>query len=151
MNELWNNKCILIATDGNVYHSGFSKNHNESISECAKNINFDIDPLQSMVSMIDVLVKKNNILLLNAGYVEVENTKKRTGYLALPDTITEKQIVNCETLKLLLEEYESMTVWQIQNDKLKVISMGKTEYVEDIIQKLIANALKNEVNYESKI
>ena len=149
MNDLWNSKCVLLSSDGKVYESGLSlKNHNESIAECSKNIGLNIEPNQAMTSMLEVLVKSNNIILLNAGYGE---NKKRTGYLALPKDIFKEQLANCEKLKLLLDEYESITVWQNINNNLKSISFGNPKYADEVLQKLIEDLLTREVKYENKI
>lgn len=149
MNDLWNSKCVLLSYDGNIYESSLNlKNHNESIAECSKQIGLNIDSNQAMTSMLEVLAKSNNIILLNAGYGE---NKKRTGYLTLPENIFREQLANCVKLKLLLDEYESITVWQIINNSLKSVSFGDPKYADEILQKLIDKSSIKEVEHESKI
>lgn len=147
MSSLWTSKCVLFATDGSVRESGaFSGNHNESIAKCAKSIGLDINPDQAMKSMLQPLVETNNVVLLNTGYDE---NLKRTGYLALPETIVEEQIDSLSELQLFLDEYESLTVWQLTKDVLK------SNYVDSkfgiaSLQNLI-NGVAKEKNNESKI
>lgn len=149
MDNLWNSKCVLLSNDGSIHESSFNlKNHNESIAECSRQIGLNIDPNQAMTSMLEVLAKSNNIILLNAGYGE---NKKRTGYLTLPENIFKDQLANCEKLKLLLNEYESITVWQIINNSLKSISFGDPKYADEILQQLIDKLLTKEEGHESKI
>lgn len=149
MDNLWNSKCVLLSNDGSIHESSFNlKNHNESIAECSRQIGLNIDPNQAMTSMLEVLAKSNNIILMNAGYGE---NKKRTGYLTLPENIFKDQLANCEKLKLLLNEYESITVWQIINNSLKSVSFGDPKYADEILQQLIDKLLTKEEGHESKI
>lgn len=149
MKKLWNSKCVIFDINGNVYESNTNlKNHNESISECAKNLDLVIDPNQSLVSILNELSKMNNIILLNAGCDENE---KRTGYLALPESITEYQVERCEELKLILDEYSNITVWQTINKNIKTISFGNPHCACLSLQNLIDNVLVKEVKNENKI
>jgi len=139
MNDLWNNTCVLIDNNGMVILSNpMLKGHNEAISDCASRIGLDISPLQSMPAMLQTLAISNHVVLLNCGRViNNEGYEKRTGYLALPSNVSEIQLAQIENLKLLLDEYQSITVWKLENNTLKTKSMGDSKLAALMIQDMI--------------
>lgn len=152
MNELWNNTCVLIDNKGNVYlPKVLLGGHNLAINDCAKNIGLDIDPMQPMVSMLERIVCDNHVVLLNGGRREDENgVLKRTGYLALPNRFTVSQIPPIETLQTILDEYAGLTVWQMEDNRLKTKSRGDIKNVELLIQEML-NELSNDISIDKKI
>ncbi len=143
MSDLWNNTCVLITSDGKIFLSNPQlKGHNMAISDCAKKVGLTIPIEQSMVSMLEILANDNHVVLLNCGRALNENEEeKRTGYLALPNFLTVTQMPVIENLKLLLEEeYLAITVWQIENQKLKTKSMGNVNFATILIQEMMDKA-----------
>lgn len=139
MNNIWNNTCVLITNTGEVILSdSFLGGHNKAISNCASKIKLDIPTEQSMTSMLQVLTTGNHTILLNCGRVMTESgLEKRTGYLALPSSFSLEQIAQIENLKLLLEEYQSVTVWKLENNNLKTKSMGDSKFAISLLQNMI--------------
>ncbi len=148
MSKIWNNTCVVICNTGNVVLSNpLVKGHNAAISDCANQIGLDIPTEQPMPAMLEVLTFDNHTVLLNCGRVlDNEGLEKRTGYLALPTTFTFEQIKQVENLKLLLEEYQSLTVWKLENGKLKTKSMGNSMQAISIVQEMIEETLNKNIS-----
>lgn len=139
MSDIWNNTCVLISNTGEVILSNpMLRGHNEAISDCASKIGLDIPTEQAMPSMLQELALNNHTTLLNCGKVKDDNgLEKRTGYLALPENFSLTQLEQIENLKLLLEEYQALTVWKLEDNKLKTKSMGNSSSAILIIQEMI--------------
>lgn len=151
MNDLWNNTCVLINNNGNVFLSNpLLKGHNQAISDCASKIGLNIPEEQSMVSMLHILTTNNCLVLLNCGKTTIDNIEKRTGYLALPQTFSTEQIEQIEILKLLLDEYNALTVWKQENNSLKTKSMGNNSLAISLIQEMINNTQNIESENKEK-
>lgn len=152
MNELWNDTCVLISNDGNVFvPDARLGGHNLAINDCGKKVGLDIDTMQSMVSMLEKVVCHNHMVLLNGGMREDENgISKRTGYLALPSNFTKEQIPQIEILQTLLNEYAGLTVWKMKDNHLRTKSYGDISLTNSIIQEML-NELTNEVSEDKKI
>lgn len=139
MSDIWNNTCVLISNTGEVILSDPKlRGHNEAISYCGSKVGIELVTEQPMPIMLEILASNNHTILLNAGKVINENDiEKRTGYLALPNSITSEQLPQIENLKLILEEYESLTVWKLDNNKLKTRSLGNSNLAIFLIQEMI--------------
>lgn len=149
MNDLWNNACVLISTAGEVVLSNpMLKGHNAAISDCASQIGLNISPEQPMPSMLQVLTSSGCIILLNCGKIKDDTgIEKRTGYLALPATLSFEQLNQIECLKVLLEEYLAITVWKLENNDLKRKSMGNSDRAISMIQEMINQLSEAKSNF----
>lgn len=139
MGDNWNNTCVLISNTGDVVLSNpMLRGHNEAISDCAKKIGLDISTEQAMPLMLQELTINNHTILLNCGRVKDDNgIEKRTGYLALPTNFSVMQLEQVEIFKLLLEDYHAITVWGLEDNKLKTKSMGNSNLAILIVQEMI--------------
>lgn len=145
MENLWNNTCVLISKTGEVILSDPTlRGHNQAISNCASQMGIEISSEQSMVKMLESLTKMNHTILLNCGKIaDKDGIPRRTGYLALPSTFNLEQLEKIEMLKMLLEEYQSITAWKLEDNNLKTMSMGNSNQVISIIQNMIQNTIQN--------
>ena len=137
METFANSTCILFTSDGRIISSDREvTRHNEAIANCSKKIGIEIDPMQSMKTMLEELTKKTNcFILLNAGMItSSDGTSKKTGFLALPDKFKETQLENIRSVLALLENYESVTTWKLINNNLKTIYNIETK---DLIESMI--------------
>ncbi len=142
MEEFWNQTCVLIDTMGNVILSDPNLHgHNSAISYCAKKIGLEINEMQSMVTMLEIIVSAGHIALLNTGKSEDDNHgMKRNGYLALPASFQETQIPKLELLSFLLEEeYHAITSYQLENHCLKKKCMGNVQSTVQLINDILSN------------
>lgn len=149
MNNIWNNTCVLISDNGEVVLSDpLLRGHNEAISYCAKKVKIDISTEQSMPSMLQILNLNNHTVLLNGGRVLTESgVEKRTGYLALPSSFSLEQISQIENLKIILDDYQAVTVWKLENNNLKTKSMGDSKLAVLLVQNMIDEVIdKNQNN-----
>lgn len=139
MSDIWNETCVIIAESGEVIKSKpMLGGHNKAISDCAKEIGLDIDPMQSMVIMLEKIVSKQNIVLLNGGKrVDENGNVKRGGYLALPNSFVVTQLEMVECLKEILNQYQGITTWKMEEGRLKTKSMGDVNYSITILNEMI--------------
>lgn len=141
MNDLWNNTCVLFNEDKIVLSDPMLRGHNEAIKYCANSVGISVDSHQAMTDMMIPILENGNVMLLNAGRTVDENgVSKRTGYLALPEKLSDLQISNIENLIILLDDYKSITLWQLNNNKLSTVSMGDKRgtiiYLQEMISKV---------------
>lgn len=139
MNDIWNETCVIITELGEVIKSKpMLGGHNKAISDCAKKIGLDIDPMQSMVIMLEKIVARQNIVLLNGGNrIDEAGNIKRGGYLALPESFAISQLHMVEYLKEVLNEYQGITTWRMEEGHLKTRSMGDANYSITILNEMI--------------
>ena len=124
MKEQWNSTCILFDENGLIHFSEFGiTRHNEALKNCAQQIHREVNEMQSMRDMFkEIVLTTNSILLLNSGLIEDEQgVKKKSGFLALPDKFTEKQLEIVTLLLTLVEDYGFLTTSKIIDNNLKSI------------------------------
>lgn len=150
MNELWNNLCVLISRDGNVILSDeLIENHDEAIIDCGSKVGADTS-LNTFPTLVESLIENNHVVLLNCGNTPLNDgsmVEKRTGYLALPEKLTLKQVTQMQNLMLLIDLYKSLTVWKLEDGKLNTTSnsIGEMDSVVSLIQNMINESMSNVV------
>lgn len=152
MSDIWNNTCVLISNNGEVILSNpLLKGHNKAINECASQVGLDIPTEQPMTNMLQVLTTNNHTVLLNCGKISTnDGLEKRTGYLALPFSFSLEQLSQIENLKLLLEEYQAVTVWKLENNTLKTKSMGDSRLAILMIQNMFDETVEKNIKNVQK-